>query len=137
MYSPRSVSTGRMPWRSRKSLRSISSVIIDLPLVTVRALAVAADVEHDAARLLGRLGPVHLAAGFDDLRLIGLQIEVEIVERVVLDVARIVAQPVEFGQRVDGLAPLVDEAAAHIAERLLQLRIGERCPGILLEGRAR
>ena len=37
MYSPRSVSTGLMPASSSKSLRAISSVIIDLPLVTVRA----------------------------------------------------------------------------------------------------
>ena len=93
MYSPRSVSTGRMPWLSRKSLSAISSVIIDLPLVTVRAPAVRQMSSMMLARLLGGLGPVHLAAGCDDLRLVGLEVEVEIVERVVLDVARAVAQP--------------------------------------------
>ena len=39
MYSPRSVSTGAMPCASRWSLTPISSEIIDLPLVTVRAPA--------------------------------------------------------------------------------------------------
>jgi uncharacterized membrane protein len=39
MYSPKSVSTGSMPWRARCSLMAISSPIIDLPLVTVRAPA--------------------------------------------------------------------------------------------------
>jgi hypothetical protein len=37
MYSPRSVSTGVMPFASRWSLMAISSPIIDLPLVTVFA----------------------------------------------------------------------------------------------------
>ena len=37
MYSPRSVSTGVMPFASRCAFRSISSEIMDLPLVTVLA----------------------------------------------------------------------------------------------------
>ncbi len=39
MYSPRSVSTGVMPFDSRWALTPSSSEIIDFPLVTVRASA--------------------------------------------------------------------------------------------------
>ena len=39
MYSPRSVSTGVMPFASSASLRPISSQIMLLPLVTERAPA--------------------------------------------------------------------------------------------------
>ena len=38
------------------------------------------------------------------------------------------------GSAVDRLRPLVDEAGADVAERLLQLRVGERALGVLLEG---
>ena len=73
----------------------------------------AADVEHDVARLGRGLGVVHLAAGLDHLLLIGLEVEVEMGQRVVLDVARLVAQRLEFRQRVDRVLALVDEVAAH------------------------
>ena len=63
MYSPRSVSTGVMPCRSRWSLMPSSSLIIDLPLVTVRASA-AWQMSSTASRASSAVGaPVHLAAG--------------------------------------------------------------------------
>ena len=102
MYSPRSVSTGSMPFAARWSLRPISSATIDLPLVTVCAPA-AGRCEDDVARLGRGLGAVHLAAGGAHLVLVGLEVEVEMGERVVLDVARRVAQRLELGQRLDRL----------------------------------
>ena len=38
------------------------------------------------------------------------------------------------GSAADRLRPLVDEAGSDVAERLLQLRVGERLPRVLLEG---
>jgi hypothetical protein len=42
---------------------------------------------------------VDRAAGSRHLRLVGLDVEVEVLERVLLDVTRAVAQILEFGQR--------------------------------------
>ena len=47
-------------------------------------------------------------------------------QRVVLDVARLVAQPLEFGQPVGGGLALLHEAALHLARARLQLFVGER-----------
>src|SRR4029078_8097127 len=75
-----------------------------------------------------------LAAGVHNLGLVGLEIEVEMFERMILDGARAVAQSLEFGQSVDRFPAPVDAVAPDVAERLLQLRIGERVSGIPLEG---
>ena len=63
----------------------------------------AADVEDDAARILGRLGEMHVAAGCGHPRLVGFEVEVEMGERVVLDRLRLLAQRLELRQRRDGL----------------------------------
>ena len=102
--------------------------------MTVRALTERHIFEDCLARVLRRFGPVHMAAGGDDLLFIGLQIEVEMFERMVLDVPRPVAQGVELGQGVNRFLALVDEANPHIAEGLLQLSIGKRAASIFLEG---
>ena len=94
----------------------------------------AADVEDDRSRVLRRLGPMHLAAGLGDLRLIGFEIEVEMVERVVLDGARLLAQAARTPA-----APR--PPAARLSMKLwrtwfrapLQLRVGKRLAGVLLE----
>src|SRR5262249_10080813 len=44
-------------------------------------------------------------------------------------------QGLEFRQLVDRLPTLVDEAALHVAERPLQLLVGERSGGVVLEMR--
>jgi hypothetical protein len=108
-------------------------VIIDLPLVTVCGHCLLADVEHDAARILRRLGPVHMAAGGKHLALIFLEIEVEMGQHMVLDVAGIVPERIEFRQRVGSLLALADEAFLHIAERFLQLHVDQRLGGVGLE----
>ena len=111
MYSPRSVSTGSIPAASRAWLRPISSAIIDLPLVTLFAPIDLHRSMMIVARLLGVLRVVHLAAALAHLALVGLEIEVEMGERVILDRARAVAQRLEFGQPRDrGRAP-ADEIA--------------------------
>ena len=66
----------------------------------------AADAEDEVAGVRRRLGVVHLAAGFPHLLLVGLEVEVEMGERVVLDVAGAVAQRLEFRQRLDRLRAL-------------------------------
>ena len=105
MYSPRSVSIGAMPFCSRKSLRPISSPTIDLPLVTVRGADLPAEIEHDARAHPRRVARVvHVAALRRHPRLVGLEIEVEMRQRVVLDVAGGVAQRLELGQLVDHVA---------------------------------
>ena len=93
----------------------------------------AGDVEEDLAGVVRILGEMHDAAGGFDLGHIGLDIEVEMLQRVVLDGDGVVAQGVEFRQGVDGGLALVDEALLDMAEGPLQLDIGERLDGIGLE----
>ena len=91
-----------------------------------------ADVENQPARLFRRHRMMHVAAGGAHPLLIGFEIEIEM--RVVLDVAGGIPQRIEFRQPVDrGLAP-VDEAEP-LPEHALQLRVGDRRPGVRLESR--
>ena len=53
---------------------------------------------------------MHLAAGLQHFRLVGFQVEVEVCERVVLDVARGVAQRLELRQPRDSGGAAGDEA---------------------------
>ena len=95
-YSPRSVSTGAMPL--------LLEEVVDRDLLADHRLALgdelrirlAADVEHQRARFLGGHRVVHVAAGRGAALLELLQIEIEMRQRVVLDVARGIAQRLEF-----------------------------------------
>ena len=60
---------------------------------------------------------MHMAARLDDLALVGLEIEIEMGERVVLDRARAVAQRVEFRQPRRGVGAPADEVLARAAAR--------------------
>ena len=80
-------------------------------------------------------GIVHMAALGEQALLIGFEIEIEVGKRVVLDVARGVAQRLEFGQAVRHLAPPRDEVHFDEAQRVLQVGVGQRRPGIVLEAR--
>ena len=95
----------------------------------------AADLQHLRARFVGRHGVMHVAAGRDAALLELFEIEIEMRERVVLDVARAVAQRVELGELGDDRAAAVHDAGLDAVQRALQLRIGERFPGVLLERR--
>src|SRR6266849_978169 len=78
---------------------------------------------------------MHMAAGRFHSLFVRFQIKVEMSERVVLDVARGIAQRVELGQPVGGLAATRGEIHLDEFQRLLQIRIGERIRSILLEAR--
>ena len=80
------------------------------------------------------LGVVHMAAGFHDLALVGLEIEVEMGERMVLDGAGAVAQGLELRQPVDGRRAPSGEVAG-VNERPLQARVGQRVVDVVLEPR--
>ena len=92
-----------------------------------------ADGEDDVARFAGVAREMHVPARRPHRRLVALEVEVEMGERVILDVARGVAQFLEFRQPVRRRLPPADEAALDVPERPLQLRVGERLPGVLLE----
>jgi hypothetical protein len=121
MYSPRSVSIGATPFAFEASLRPISSAIIDLPLVTVRAPP-AADAEDRLARLLGVRAQCTWPPAAVTLRLVAFEVEIEVGQHVVLDVARLVAQRLEFRQAGDGAARLARRSPCALAERALQVR---------------
>ena len=103
-----------------------------MPLVTLFAPSDSAKLEDDPARFLRVLGVMHVAAAFATLPLIGFEVEVEMGERVVLDVAGAVAQGLELRQPLGGFgAP--DGEVARMDERALQTRVGQRVVGVLLE----
>ena len=70
-----------------------------------------AQVEDDRARFVGVLRVVDFPAAFSDLALVGLEIEVEMGERVVLDRAGAVAQRLELRQPLGGRGAPGDEIA--------------------------
>ena len=70
-----------------------------------------AEVDDDLARLVRVLRVMDLAAARADLRLVGLEIKVEVSERVILDRARAVAQSLELGQSGRGGRAPGDEIA--------------------------
>ncbi len=93
----------------------------------------AAEIDDDPAGILGGRGPMHVAARVDDLLLVGFEIEVEVGERVVLDLPGLLAERVEFRQqRTRKRAPCY-KAGLGVAERALKLRVGEGRCGVLLE----
>jgi hypothetical protein len=92
-----------------------------------------ADVEDDVAGVLRRLGEVDMAAGGADLLLVGLDVEVEVLERVVLDVPRGVPDRVELRQQPRGGGALGDEADPDMAQRLLEVGVVERVLRVVLE----
>ena len=79
----------------------------------------AADIQHDAPRVFGGRGPVHHTARGHDIRFECLQVEVQVFQRMVLDVARLVAQRLELRQARGGGGAIGDEAGFHLAQRRL------------------
>ena len=74
-----------------------------------------------------------MTASVQHLALIGFQIMVKMLEHMLLEVAPCIAQRIELRQPIARQRPLGHEAAAHISERLLQLRVLERESRVLLE----
>jgi hypothetical protein len=69
---------------------------------------------------------VHLAAGGRHLLLVALEIEVEVGQRVVLDVAGLVAQASNSGSRARALARLSMKPRGTFCRAPLQLGVVER-----------
>ena len=134
MYSPRSVSTGSSSCASRNALRPISSVTMLLLLVTVRAPA----SRHSSSTIVrasaASRAQCTVAATLDDLGLERLQVEVEMGQGVVLDVAALVAQRLELGQALGGARAAGDPAGLDLGQRRLQRRVFQRRMGIVREG---
>ena len=101
-----------MPFASSASLSSISSHDHGLALGHRAGAGGAAELEHDRARLGGIARPMDLAALLDHLLLEGLEVEVEMGQRVVLDRLGGVAQGLELGQTLRGALALARKAAA-------------------------
>ena len=136
MYSPRSVSIASMPSASSAALRPISSEIIDLPLVTAlapRALQRSRKIRRASAASRAKCTWPPTSV---DLALVGLEIEVEMGERVVLDVAGAVAQRVELGQPSHRFGAPRHEIAG-VMQRALQPRVAQRLVDVFLETRRR
>ncbi len=93
-----------------------------------------ADAEDDVPRLRRIAGEMHLPAGRRDLLLVALEVEVEMGERMVLDVPRRIPQRLELRQPPDRALPPVDEPPLDVPQRPLELPVGKGRGGVLLEG---
>ncbi len=137
MYSPRSVSTGSMPCCWRCAL--MPELLRDhrLALGHGAGAGVLADLQHDARASSAVAAPMHLAASALHVGGECFQVEVEVGQRVVLDVPPDVAQPLELRQIGDrGAAPCHELRLAEL-QRLLEPGIGQRALRVGLElGRA-
>src|SRR6476661_10863505 len=98
------------------------------------AASVLADLENDVACVGRARGEMHATSALHDLPLIGFEIEVEKEKRMVLERARLIAQPIEFRQLLLGVRALDDEAAFDVLKRSLQLGVGKRPLSTLFEG---
>ena len=137
MYSPRSVSTGGdAVLTARWALMPELLADHGLALGDGAGAGGLADLQHGSAGLVGGAAPVDLSAGGDDAGFELLEVEVEVGEGVVLDVARGVAQLFEFRQGGDGAGTAFDERGLADAEGLLQTAVGQRPGGVTLESRA-
>ncbi len=93
-----------------------------------------ANPQHRRTGLFGGACPMHLAAGGDDVLLVELEVEIEMGEGVVLDLATDIAQCLEFRERGHGLAAARRKTALrHHRQRPLQVPVGEAGAGVRLE----
>ena len=92
------------------------------------------NLQHRRPRVIGRAAPMHLPTGRQHVRLERLQIEIEVRQRMILDVPPDVAQPLELRQPRHGGTTARHELRLTELQRLLQRRIGQRLMGVLLEG---
>src|SRR5687767_885711 len=72
---------------------------------------------------------MHLAPALGYLAFEGFEIEIEMRQRMVLDGAGVLAQPVELRQLRFRCPALLDEAALDVLQRPLQLQIAKRPTG--------
>ena len=115
------------------SLRPISSEIIDLPLVSARApwarqIASTASFASSDVRQKCTCPPASVT-----FCLVGFEIKIEMLQRMFLDVARRIAQRLEFRQFGRRERAALDEAGAQIVQSLLQRRVLQRLMRVLFE----
>src|SRR5690606_4745514 len=84
-----------------------------------------------------RRGPVHGAAVGGDVALEQFEVVVQVRQRVLADLVCGVAQPLELGQRLDRVAPVVDESAAGTLQGRLQVAVEQRLAAAAAECRTR
>ena len=94
-----------------------------------------ADFEDDLLCFFGVAGEMNVPAGRPHPFFIALDVEVEMGKDMVLDVARGIAQRLEFREPVGGELPFFDETLPHIPKGLLQLPVRERARRVVLEMR--
>ena len=132
MYSPRSVSIGSSPCDSRNAVSPISSVTMLLLLVTERAPAAWQSSSTIARASAASRAQCTVPPRSTTLASNASQVEVEMGQAVVLDVAALVAQRLELGQPVGGAGPVGDPAGLDLGQSRLQRRIlpapRGRCP---------
>ena len=96
-----------------------------------------AELDDDLARFVSVLRVVDFTAARADLPLVGLEIKIEVGERVILDRAGAVAQRFELGQPRGRSRPPTDKVARE-RHRALQSGVGQRVMCVLFElGRGR
>ena len=93
----------------------------------------AANLQHRRAGFIRGRTPMHRTASRFHIGGVCLQIEIEICQRVVLDVAPNVAQLFEFRQAGHGIAAALQEGALGLAQSLLQPSIANGAGGVFLE----
>jgi hypothetical protein len=125
MYSPRSVSIGVV---ERDFLGHHRFGLGDRP-----GAAFAGQVDDDPPGIGGGRCPVDMAAARLDLGGEPLKIDVEMAENVVLDVAGLVAQRLEFRQRRRRRRPLGHEAVLDLRQGCLKLGIAHRPLDVVFE----
>ena len=96
----------------------------------------ATDVENRLASGLRVRAPMHMTAGLRDLRLELLEVEVEVIERMILDRLAGVAQRLEALQALDRQLALDRETQIEAAQRRLQVGVVERLMDVIREDRA-
>ena len=118
MYSPRSVSTARMPAASNTWFSSISSLTIDFDLTTLLTLCSSGDVEHVLVGLGGVVGPEHRRPAGGDVPLELDQQLVEIGDGVGFDPVGRLAPVLEIGDGVGHRAVVLARSLGRLAQRL-------------------
>src|SRR5215470_11040738 len=92
-----------------------------------------ADLQNSSARLFRRARPMNLTARGFYFTFVILQIEVEMLDRMVLDRSADFTKSLELGQALDREAPAQRKASARKSQCPLQILVGKRAAGASLK----
>ncbi len=133
MYSPRSVSTGRMPAASSASLSRISSAAIDFDLATSfasRRRQTSTTYAHASSAVAQTATwPPRASSARREL----LQVAVDVADRLHADVVRALAPLLDVGKLGPGVEPVTAQASGRAVDRALDVVVGELRAGDLAE----